>query len=316
MPDPVAVGAVTKMVTQGVVSLGLNAAKDAMVKRQSTEIEATTVSVTPIPPLPPLPPLTEEAPLGSAFAPAVDQEGTYASQARAITVPEGDFLSGIVGLDYEKSVVRMCVVGQARRHVIMTGPPGSAKSEIIRQLHDMPEVNSIFVDGKQASIPGIANLIVTRQPDVLLIDEIEKMKVEVQEALLVIMDGRVATAKAGPLQSVQETQTQVRVIAAANDPERIISPLYDRFIKLSMPEYTVEQRSEVMKAVLAKKQRLPEAEAERIAATVAPHTTSMRDAERIAEMAKENPELAKQMTERLQRSQAEAKTSTKPKRAA
>ncbi len=282
------------MATTGVVSLVTDVVHGRVVHSMVDGTRISTVEAPSISP-PPLPPLDDEHGLGSAFAPATAVDGEAVMQARREALP-GDFLSVVVGLDYEKSVIRMAVVGR-RRHVIMIGPPGSAKSLILHELHKLDD--SEFIDGKQASVAGLANRVVSSNPHLVLIDEIEKMPVDVQEALLVLMDGKVAGAKAGGEIGNQEFDTDFRIIAAANDRSELIAPLYDRFIPLPMPEYSTAEREKVIAKVLTDKHKLSPAEAKRIASEIAPRSTSLREAEHIAEMHRENPKLAQEMMTKL-----------------
>jgi len=77
------------------------------------------------------------------------------------------------------------------------------------------------------------------------------------------------------------------------------SALLSRFLKLDLKPYTVDQRKAVITHFLQQRDGMTAAEAVEVADLVAPRSGDVRDAERIAEVRRTNPELAAKLAARL-----------------
>jgi hypothetical protein len=283
-----AVGRMTTGVTRYLVTIGVDEVTGRMTKTASLEEGRTAPRIDPgeSAPFPSL----DEAPIGATLG-----ESLLSDEDRVPAVPT-DLFAGVVGLEYERAVLRHCLSGEwsPRKHALVYGAPGSAKSFLLEQIRSLPETRYI-TEFSRAEL----RRIVSEQMDgtgVLLIDEIDKADRDAQDALLVIMDGNLAPAIHG---QSQERHVEIRVIGAANFPERLTDPLRSRFNALPLPEYGVEQRKAVMTAILEKRPGMTPADAAEIAGLVAPHSADVREAERIAEARASDPELAAQMANRL-----------------
>jgi hypothetical protein len=250
-----------------------------------------------------LPKLTEsDRELGEALweqIPSVEGEEHEGAVEEPRPAPAFD---DVVGLEHEKAyLIQLATAppsppGQERRHALIWGGPGTAKSLMLDRLQELPDTR--WVSGTKGAITesGVLDILRNERPHILLIDEIDKMDPSVQSAILSAMDGKIGSAKHGD-QSV--IPTQVRVVATANHPEALIEPLRDRFWELKLPEYNAAQQQEVIQRVLEVRHKTPPAQAEQIARLVAPAGGSVRRAEAIAAMWAENPELAREMADRL-----------------
>jgi MoxR-like ATPase len=257
----------------------------------------------------PLPPLSESVHLGDTIGATVIAEQEAADlEGQRITLPPGVY-DTVVGLDYERGIVRMCVEGEAPQSVLLVGDPGTGKSILMQATREALPEEGKYIDGKQMTPAALAKVVADPRVRVLFIDEIEKADRDAQESLLELMLGRVSTSKVG---NIQEIVKDLRVIAAANDPERMSAALRDRFIEIELPHYSLPQRREVMSKVLQARHGVAEEDAERIASEVAPHSTSIRDAEQVAWAEKENPALAREMTERIRRRAGGAEAAVPP----
>ena len=238
---------------------------------------------------PRLPLLDAEHELGDTFAPPEERE----------FFPK-DLLDVVVGLDHEKRLIRSVVVSQNYRlHVLMVGPPGSAKSLILDLIRaGIPEQSRIVV-GNQATAAGMKKLLLDAgHPRILLFEELDKAPREAQEAMLTAMDGIVTDTTGAPGGQRENLNLEVHIIAAANDLKPLIAPLRDRFITLHLRDYTPAERHEVMEKVLEERMDFSPAEAKQIADLVAPKGT-IRDAEHIGALWKDDPEVARAHVERL-----------------
>lgn len=241
--------------------------------------------------LPPMPALGEDRELGDTFDATPEREAF-----------PPNLLDVVVGLEHEKRVIRTVVTSvNYRLHVLMVGPPGSAKSLILDLLRaGIPDETRIVV-GNQARAAGIKNLLLDQNhPRILLFEELDKAPREVQEALLTAMDGKVTNAIGTSGGQSEQLDLEVHIIAAANDIRLIIAPLLQRFTVLQLRDYTEAERHEVMVKLLEKRMEFDAPEAKEIADLVAPVGT-IRDAEHVGGLWKEDPDLARDHAARLKR---------------
>ena len=264
----------------------------------------------------PLPPISEDFDMPPAFAGVIGADGeelprlpsldadhelgdTFASTAEREAFPP-NLLDVVVGLEHEKRVIRTVVTSQNYRlHVLMVGPPGSAKSLILDLLRQgLPDESRIVV-GNQATAPGMKHLLLDPDhPRLLLLEELDKAPKEAQESLLTAMDGKVTSATGAAGGQQEHLDLEVHVIAAANDTKSIIAPLLQRFTVLHLRDYTQAERHEVMLKLLEQRMAFNAAEAKEIADLVAPVGT-IRDAEHVGGLWKEDPEVARDHAARL-----------------
>lgn len=211
-----------------------------------------------------------------------------------------DLLDVVVGLDHEKRVIKAIVTSQNYRlHALMVGPPGSAKSLILDLIRaGIPEESRIVV-GNQATAAGMKKLLLDPgHPRILLFEELDKAPREAQEAMLTAMDGIVTDTTGAPGGQHEDLNLEVHIIAAANDTRPLIAPLLNRFVLLHLRDYTQAERREVMVKMLEKRMDFPADEAKQIADLVAAKGT-IRDAEHIGALWKDDPEVARAHVARL-----------------
>ena len=282
-----AVGKMTTGITRYLVTIGIDEISGRMTKE--TLPDGRSVMAVDTAELAPFPSL-DEARVGESLGSAIELE-----EEASPAVPEETF-AGVVGLEYERAVLRHCLGGEwtPRKHALITGPPGSAKSFLLERVIALPNARYIT----EYTRAGLRRIVGEEMggTGILAIDEIEKADRDAQDALLVIMDGHLAPALHG---QTEATVVTVRVIGAANYPERLTDPLRSRFNVLALPDYGIEQRKAVMASVLEQRPGITPEMAQRIAGLVAPHSADVRAAERIAEAELTDPALAAQMAERL-----------------
>ena len=149
----------------------------------------------------------------------------------------------IVGEQYEpirKAILLMLATHsdmrkRTRIHVLLVGPPGSGKTEILLWLNR--KLGAYFVNAEHASKVGLAGdargkevtpgALAEAHGSVMCIDELDKMSPKDQDALLQAMEeGRYTIIKGKHRETFR---AEVRVVAAANDMNKISRPLLDRF---------------------------------------------------------------------------------------
>jgi holliday junction DNA helicase RuvB len=129
-------------------------------------------------------------------------------------------------------------------HILLIGPPASAKTMFIRSMM-MKLDNSYFTDGGNTTKAGMLDYVFENKPKYLLIDEIDKMSTKDQTFLLNLMEtGIVSETKHA------KTRTEVLktwVIASSNNINNIISPLKSRFFIIELEPYNYEQFRQITK---------------------------------------------------------------------
>jgi len=148
----------------------------------------------------------------------------------------------IVGHSDIKQIFVIAMGSKKPVHLLLLGQPASAKTmfltEIMRHYKD-----SYFVVGSNTTKAGLVNQLFERRPRFLLIDELEKMSITDQTALLHLMEsGIISETKFNKTRQMELTSW---VFATANSCNKIIEPLLSRFVILEIPEYTFEEFIEI-----------------------------------------------------------------------
>jgi len=155
----------------------------------------------------------------------------------------------IIGHYDIKQIFVKAILSKKPVHLLLTGSPGSAKTMFLTEImrHQKP---SYFIVGSNTTKAGLVNQLFERQPKFLLIDELEKMSMTDQTALLHLKEtGIISETKVNKTRQMELTSW---VFATANSCERIITPLLSRFLVLELPEYTFEEFSKIALAKLTK----------------------------------------------------------------
>jgi len=160
----------------------------------------------------------------------------------------------IVGHNDIKQIFVKAMGSKKPVHLLLLGQPASAKTmfltEIMRHCKD-----SYFVVGSNTTKAGLVNHLFDRRPRFLLIDELEKMSITDQTALLHLMEsGIISETKFNKTRQMELTSW---VFATANSCNKIIEPLLSRFAILEIPEYTREEFTEIA-LVRLKKENIDE----------------------------------------------------------
>ena len=148
----------------------------------------------------------------------------------------------IVGHDDIKQIFENAIFSKRSVHILLVGSPGSAKTMFLTEIMRHHK-GSYFAVGSNTTKAGLVNQLFERRPKFLLIDELEKMSITDQTALLHLMEtGIVSETK---INKTRQMEISSWVFATANSCEKIIKPLLSRFAILEMPDYTFEEFSEI-----------------------------------------------------------------------
>ena len=196
-----------------------------------------------------------------------------------------DFFDYIIGYHDVKKFLRMSIDAEEPVHILLIGPPASAKTMFIKSMM-MKLDNSYFTDGGNTTKAGMLDYVFENKPKYLLIDEIDKMSTKDQTFLLNLMEtGIVSETKHA------KTRTQVLktwVIASSNNINNIISPLKSRFFIIELEPYNYEQFCQITIRLLIEQHKVNEEIAKATAHMVWNRLGSknVRDCVRIGRIAK------------------------------
>jgi Holliday junction resolvasome RuvABC ATP-dependent DNA helicase subunit len=101
-----------------------------------------------------------------------------------------DFFEYIIGYNDIKKFLRMSINTEEPIHILLIGPPASAKTMFIKSMM-MNLNNSYFTDGGNSTKAGMLEYIFDNKPKYLLIDEIAKL----QQSLLLSRKAILTTDK-------------------------------------------------------------------------------------------------------------------------
>ncbi len=152
-----------------------------------------------------------------------------------------DLFDYIVGHDEVKYWLSKSLASPEPVHILLAGPPATAKSLFLEALGDLPGAQ--YALGGSSSRAGIADFLINFQPRFLIIDELDKMKGEDYSVLLSLMQsGVVARMKRG-LRDINQMTTWV--FAGVNRSDKLPPELLSRFITFKFETYTRDEFLEV-----------------------------------------------------------------------
>jgi holliday junction DNA helicase RuvB len=155
----------------------------------------------------------------------------------------------IVGNIDTKLILNKAILSRKPVHVLLIGKPGCAKTMFLTEIMKSFK-SSIFLVGSNTTKAGLVNQLFEQRPKFLLIDELEKMSNTDQTSLLHLMEtGIISETK---FRKTRQMQLTSWVFATANSCKKISVPLLSRFLVLEIPEYTIEQFTEIALSRLTK----------------------------------------------------------------
>jgi Holliday junction DNA helicase RuvB len=193
-----------------------------------------------------------------------------------------DIFEDIIGHDDIKELLKAVLLAQETVHVLLAGPPALAKSLFLWDIERAFGEQAIWLVGSATSKAGLWDIVAEREPQVLLIDELDKMNAADTAALLSLMEGgRLMRAKKG--RSLDVT-IPVKVIAATNRVTKLSPELQSRFAIKRLNPYDAQQYRNVVKGILLRRENVSAAVAEEIANKLVGKTQDVRDAVRVARL--------------------------------
>jgi Holliday junction resolvasome RuvABC ATP-dependent DNA helicase subunit len=192
----------------------------------------------------------------------------------------------IVGYDDIKELFARVLSTDKPIHILLCGPPASAKSLFMQQL--MKLNNSYFTLGSHSTKSGIVDAIFEKKPRYLIVDELDKMSTKDQTVLLSLMEsGIVSETKYKRTREIQLNNTSV--FATANSTKKLLTPLLTRFCVLYLQPYSHEEFREITRRILYREEGIVDDD---VAGGIADavwnkmKSANVRDCKRIGRMAK------------------------------
>ncbi len=210
------------------------------------------------------------------------EETTKTPQNEKLSLPD-DLFEDIIGHDEVKELLRASLLAEKPVHVLLAGPPALAKTLFLWDIERACGERAIWLVGSATSKAGLWDLVAERQPQVLLIDELDKMNAADTAALLSMMEGgRLVRAKVGRELDLQNT---LWVVAATNRLEMLSPELRSRFAIRRLNPYSRDEYLTVVRGVLVRRENTTTELAEAIARKLDGRSQDVRDSIRAARLA-------------------------------
>ncbi len=176
----------------------------------------------------------------------------------------------IIGYDHIKRLFRMALHSNSAVHILLVGPPASAKTLFLTSLTNLTKA-------------GMIDYLFSNSPRYLLIDEIDKTFSRDQAFLLNLMEtGIISETKFG---KTRRAQTVTSVFATCNNTKHLSVQLLSRFLVVELEQYTYEQFCDITVQLLSNS-KIEKGVASAIANAVWTKSQDIRDCVKIGSMAK------------------------------
>lgn len=143
------------------------------------------------------------------------------------------------------------IVSKESISILLCGPPASSKTVFLMEIMKGLD-NTCYIDCTNTTGAGLVDKLFNNDIQYLLLDEIEKMSKKDQNVLLNVMEtGMLIETKVSKTRSKQ--MNNLKVFATTNNVDVLSRPLRSRFMEFHLPEYTLEQFSEIARRLLSKR---------------------------------------------------------------
>ncbi|KAA2282771.1 AAA family ATPase [Candidatus Nitrosocosmicus agrestis] len=159
---------------------------------------------------------------------------------------KSQLFENIVGYDEIKKIFNYVLNSSLPVHVLLVGPPGSAKTLFLMECMKLPR--SYFTLGSHSTKAGMLDHLFNSRPKHLIVDEIEYMAVKDQAALLSLMEtGILSETK---FEKTRQSVMRTWVFASCNDEKKLLTPLLSRFFVLYFKKYDYKSFEKIANHIL------------------------------------------------------------------
>lgn len=195
-----------------------------------------------------------------------------------------EMFSDIIGYDDLKELLTEALQIEKPLHVLLWGPPSLAKTLFLWDIERAGGEAAMWLIGSATSRAGLWDVVADKKPRWLLVDELDKMTMVDMAALLSLMEkGRLVRAKVG---RKLDEKLNIWVVASANRIGRLPDELLSRFAVYQLAEYSATEFRNVVANVLTIHEDTDSYTAAEIALRLVGKTHDVRDAVRVARLAK------------------------------
>lgn len=191
----------------------------------------------------------------------------------------------IEGYEDVKALFVQSVLSPRPTHVLLEGPPASAKTLFLMCLGDLP--GAVYAVGGSTTKAGLADVLFAKRPSYLLVDELETIDNPTDySVLLTLMESGLVTET--KYRRRNSLRLDTRVYAACNASGDLPPALLSRFkpTPVKLREYAVDEFRTVAVAVLVKREGVDPALAAKVAdATLRMGSRDVRFAVNLARLA-------------------------------
>ncbi len=200
------------------------------------------------------------------------EQGQQSQVSTEVEIPE-DIFSPIIGYDDIKFWIKKSLNSEKPVHILLIGPPASAKSMFLMEIARIH--GAAYYSGTAVTKPGIQRFLADTKPQILILDETDKMDEKDQSALFQVMESGVVTElKVG---RIRTEYVPVKIYAAGNSINPLGEALRSRFLTFYTKPYTSEQFKEVVTRVLVTREGKSQEMAEYIADKLTAMSRDPRD---------------------------------------
>jgi len=164
---------------------------------------------------------------------------TTNTNTKEIKTETNDIFADIVGYSIIKREFVKALESTSPVGILLVGPPGCGKSEFLKMIRAAYDDKSVFIDGSYGSKAGIFEALKERRPKYVLLDEVDKLTGQDQQALLNLMESgrRTKTTKS----ETYDIKLDAWVFATANNNDNILKPQFDKFERYFLIEYNDDE---------------------------------------------------------------------------
>jgi hypothetical protein len=166
-----------------------------------------------------------------------------------------DAMSLIIGYDDIKQTLAGAIEARRKVNFLLEGPPACAKSLLLEAVRSITPRNYMAF-GSRTSASGLSDALFEYQPEILLMDEADKMHNDVFSVLLGLMEsGEIIETKS---QKTRGIKLRTMVIAACNSSAKMPREFRSRFaLHVRFPEYTRDEFIAVCCGFLSRAENCP-----------------------------------------------------------